>query len=43
MTYNKPEVTVLGPAGELIQKQLKPGTTGTDAFRAVLPAYDLDE
>jgi hypothetical protein len=43
MTYNKPEVTVLGPAVEVIQAQLKPGTTGQDNFRKLTSAYDLDE
>jgi hypothetical protein len=44
MTYNKPDVTVLGPAVEVIQMQVKPGTHGTDnVIYAHVPAYDLDE
>ena len=44
MTYNKPEIEVVGAAVEVIQMQLKPGTTGPDAGHyALVAAYDLDE
>ena len=44
MTYNKPEVTVLGVAAEVIQYQLKPGSKGCEVSHYFLaPAYDLDE
>jgi hypothetical protein len=47
MTYNKPSVTVVGVAAEVIQRPLKHTPNGADLFNGVLyreiPAYDLDE
>ena len=45
MTYNKPEVTVLGSAANELQTASKPGTLGGDnpGSYDFVPAYDLDE
>jgi hypothetical protein len=47
MSYNTPEVVVLGNADAVIQMQIKPITIGWDGARidgyAFVPAYDLDE
>lgn len=53
MTYNKPEIGVLGNATQLVELLLKDGTCISDAFTCVIglrgllltldPAYDLDE
>ncbi len=44
MTYNKPEVTVLGDATRVIKQQGK-GSQNIDGLdtRDNVPAYDLDE
>lgn len=42
MTYNKPEITVLGDAAEVIQAPLK-NIDVSDGPDTVNPAYDLDE
>ena len=42
MTYNKPEVELLGDASRVIQQLGKVGDTG-DGSRIDVPAYDLDE
>lgn len=53
MTYNKPEIGVLGNATQLVELLLKDGTCISDTFTCVTgfrgllltldPAYDLDE
>jgi hypothetical protein len=43
MTYNKPELTVLGDAACLIQHVLKSSSTVDSAISDATPAYDLDE
>jgi hypothetical protein len=44
MTYNKPEVRLLGEAGEVIRSE-KPETPGTDTASGYTldPGYQLDE
>jgi len=42
MTYNKPAVTVLGDAAEVIQGG-KALPQSPDGPKRIVPAYDLDE
>jgi hypothetical protein len=45
MNYSKPEVKTLGEAKTVIENHVKltPTTIDSPAFKALNPAYDLDE
>ncbi len=44
MTYNKPEIVVLGEAGRLIQAGSKPSQLDDGSnSQTIVPAYELDE